>query len=140
MGALAVSHLGCGRHLAGPARNLAAEIVAGGSPAREGKLVADWAIRIYNKIMILWDETKRQVNLVKHGIDCVGAEAIFDEFMLIREDDRIADGEVRFRALGVKAGRVAGVVYTERGEDVRIISIRKATTYETERYFEARGY
>ena len=89
--------------------------------------------------MIVWDETKRQRNLAKHGIDFVGAEAIFDDFMLVFEDDREAYGEPRYFALGIKSGRVVALVYTERDALVRIISLRKATTHETQRYFEERG-
>jgi uncharacterized protein len=90
--------------------------------------------------MITWDEQKRHANLAKHGLDFVGAEAIFDDFMLIFEDDREAYGEARYFALGIKSGRVVALIYTERGEQVRLISLRKATTYEQARYFQERGY
>ena len=90
--------------------------------------------------MIAWDEHKRQTNLAKHGLDFVGAEAIFEDFMLVFEDDREAYGEARYFALGIKLGRVVALVYTERGEQVRLISLRKATTHEQARYFEERGY
>lgn len=90
--------------------------------------------------MITWDENKRRLNLYKHAIDFVGAEAIFDEFMLTKEDDRVTYGECRFSAIGIKNERVIVMTYTERGEQVRIISIRKATRNETEHYFRARGY
>jgi uncharacterized protein len=90
--------------------------------------------------MITWDEHKRQTNLTKHGLDFVGADDIFDDFMLVFEDDREAYGEARYSALGIKSGRVVALVYTERGEQVRMISLRKATTREQTRYFHERGY
>lgn len=90
--------------------------------------------------MITWDESKRLANLTKHGLDFVGAEAIFDEFTLVFEDDRVAYGEARYFALGMKAGRVVALVYTERGAQVRLISLRKATNREQQRYFKERGY
>lgn len=89
--------------------------------------------------MITWDEHKRHANLAKHGLDFVGAEVIFDDFMLVFEDDREAYGEARYFALGVKSGRVVALVYTERGERVRLISLRKATHREQARYFKERG-
>lgn len=89
--------------------------------------------------MIVWNESKRQSNLAKHGLDFVGAEEIFDGFMLVAEDTREPYGESRFFALGLKAGRVVALVYAERGDHVRLISLRKATTNETSRDFQARG-
>jgi hypothetical protein len=90
--------------------------------------------------MITWDENKRQRNIVKHGIDFIGAEAIFDEFMFTREDNRESYGEIRFSAIGIKEGRVVTLIYTERNDQVRIISIRKATKNETEYYFQNCNY
>lgn len=90
--------------------------------------------------MISWNETKRRRNLKKHHLDFVGCEVIFDEFMLTREDAREAYGEPRFKALGIWNGIVVALVYAERGEDIDVISIRKATKYETKTYFKARGY
>ncbi|PQJ96428.1 BrnT family toxin [Chromatium okenii] len=89
--------------------------------------------------MITYDEAKRIANLKKHGLDFVGCETIFDEFMLVFKDDREAYGEERYLALGLKSGRVVAVVYTERNDNIRIISLRKATSNEHKRYFEARG-
>ncbi len=78
-------------------------------------------------------------DLRKHGLDFVGAEAIFNDFMLVLEDTREAYGEARYFALGIKSGRVVALIYTERDEQVRLISLRKATHRETQRYFAERG-
>ena len=52
-----------------------------------------------------WDEEKRAANLRKHGIDFVGAEAVFAEVTVTIEDDRLEYGERRFVTFGVlKAG------------------------------------
>lgn len=90
--------------------------------------------------MIIHEENRRQANLKRHGIDFVGAERIFDDFMLVHEDDRADYGEVRFSALGILKNRVIRLIYTERGDEIRIISIRKATRHEQKIYFDARGY
>lgn len=43
--------------------------------------------------MLTWDDTKRKANIAKHGYDFVGAEAVFDGFVLAEEDARNAYGE-----------------------------------------------
>jgi uncharacterized protein len=70
--------------------------------------------------MFLWDEAKRRANLRKHGIE----ERIFCGFTLTTEDMREVYGERRFLSLGLLEDQVVSVAHTERGEDIRIISIR----------------
>jgi uncharacterized protein len=85
--------------------------------------------------MFTWDEAKRRANLRKHGIDFVDAQLIFRGFTLTAEDTREAYGERRFLTLGLLEDQVVSVTHTERGEDIRIISIRKATKHEARYYF-----
>lgn len=85
--------------------------------------------------MFVWDEDKRQVNLRKHGIDFADAEAIFRGVTLTAEDDREAYGEQRFLTLGLLEDQVVSVTHTERENEIRIISIRKATKHEARFYF-----
>jgi uncharacterized protein len=82
--------------------------------------------------MFAWDEAKRRANLKKHGIDFVDAEKIFSGVTLTAEDTREAYGEPRFLTL---EDQVVSVTHTERGDDIRIISIRKATKHEARYYF-----
>jgi uncharacterized DUF497 family protein len=82
-----------------------------------------------------WDEAKRAENLRKHGIDFVGAEALFAGYTATIEDDRFPYGEQRFVTFGVLQGRVLAVVHTERNDAIRIISMRKATRREEKSYF-----
>ena len=42
-----------------------------------------------------WDEAKRQRNIKSHGLDFIGAEAIWDNFTVTREDLRQDYGESR---------------------------------------------
>ena len=84
--------------------------------------------------MFSWDETKRSANLRKHGIDFRDAPKIFRGFTLTAEDDRESYGERRFLTLGLLEDQVVSVAHTERGEDIRIISIRKATKHEARFY------
>jgi uncharacterized protein len=85
--------------------------------------------------MLSWDERKRLSNLRKHGIDFRDAPKIFRGFTLTAEDDRESYGEPRFLTLGLLEDQVVSVAHTERGEDIRIISIRKATKHEARFYF-----
>ena len=85
-----------------------------------------------------WDEDKRRANLSKHGLDFEAAEKLFDDYRLERLDTRRDYGEDRWIALGLIYGNVAVLVYTERGEDIRVISLRKATPEERQIYEQAR--
>ena len=85
--------------------------------------------------MYSWDEAKRRSNLRKHGIDFADASQIFRGFTLTAEDTREAYGERRFLTLGLLQDQVVSITQTERGDDIRIISIRKATKHEARFYF-----
>ncbi|HKH47738.1 MAG TPA: BrnT family toxin [Thermoanaerobaculia bacterium] len=80
--------------------------------------------------MVTWDEEKRHANFRNHGLDFEGCEAVFDHPVLTQEDSRIAYGEQRINLLGWLRGRVVHMTYTERGEDLHVISLREATKYE----------
>lgn len=81
-----------------------------------------------------WDEQKRAANLVKHGIDFECAKLIFEGQTLEGMDERRDYGEERIGAYGIADGELLFVVYTWRGNYRRIISARKAGTYEREIY------
>jgi uncharacterized protein len=68
----------------------------------------------------------------KARLDFRDAEKIFRGFTLTAEDTREAYGERRFLTLGLLHDQVT---HTERGEDIRVISIRKATKHEARYYF-----
>lgn len=84
--------------------------------------------------MITYDEDKRLSNVKDHDMDFVGAEAIFDYPVLSWHDNRLAYGEQRINLLGWLQGKVVHLTYTERGEHLHIISLRKATKYEIQQY------
>ncbi len=85
--------------------------------------------------MVTWDEPKRRRNLKDHGLDFTGCESVFDGPVITREDDRLAYGEQRINLIGLLAGRVVHMTYTERGDDLHVISLRKATRHEARYYF-----
>ena len=81
-----------------------------------------------------WDKEKAKANFLKHGVSFADAVAIFsDDTALTIEDDD--PDEQRFVTIGMDAfGRVLVVVYTWRGEEIRVISARKATARERTHY------
>ncbi len=82
-----------------------------------------------------FDPEKAAANDAKHGVSFAEAESVlFDPMGLTREDDA-AEREARFVTLGLGAlGRILVVVWTERGDDYRLISARVATSTERTRY------
>ena len=86
-----------------------------------------------------WDSKKTARNRRLHGVDLVDAiPAIEDPNRLEEIDLRFAYGEERMRIIGMAYGRVLFVVTTVRDEQTcRIISARKATRHEQERYFKS---
>ncbi len=81
-----------------------------------------------------WDESKRLVNLQRHGLDFADAWRIFESYRVIFIDDRFDYGESRLVTIGVLSGRIVTTVYTEDDEITRIISLRKATKNEQTKY------
>ena len=84
--------------------------------------------------MITWDENKRQRNIREHGLDFAGCDAVFDNPVTTEEDTRLHYSEQRVNLLGFLSGVVVHLTYTERGDDLHIISLRKATTHEIKRF------
>ncbi len=81
-----------------------------------------------------WDEEKNRSNQRKHGV--AFAKAYDFEFSTCLEhvDDREFYGEERIVALGFIGGTLFTLTYTERGEKIRVISLRKSTKTEMVKY------
>ncbi|KEQ05209.1 BrnT family toxin [Pseudorhizobium pelagicum] len=83
---------------------------------------------------IVFDPTKRLQALRERGLDFAAAGEIFDGPHLTVEDDRFDYGETRFFTVGYMSARMVVVVWTPRGSDQRIISMRKANDREQTAY------
>lgn len=82
-----------------------------------------------------FDPTKAASNLKKHGVSFADAEGVFYDPLAIHRSDPDSADEERFVAVGMgSAGHVLVVVYTLRGEDIRLISARRATRHEVKSY------
>ena len=91
-----------------------------------------------------WDGDKEKLNIRKHGIDFLTAAYVFDDPNHIEIfDEKHSEYENRFIVIGTadNIAVILFVVYTERGEFIRIISARKATKNEREMYYAySEGY
>jgi uncharacterized DUF497 family protein len=85
-----------------------------------------------------WDEGKAFANLRKHGVSFEEARTVFaDPLALTTPDPYHSVAEARFLTTGRSAaGRILVVVHTDRGENLRLISARRATQRERSNYEE----
>lgn len=88
----------------------------------------------------IWDETKRQTNLKKHGLDFSDAEHVFAGPLVLIEDNRQDYGEQRMIGIGLLDCLVVLIVHIETDKTIRIISMRKADTDEIDLYYQNAGY
>jgi len=86
-----------------------------------------------------WDEQKNAANIAKHGFDFRDTLAIFDRPVLVRADRRRDYGEDRYAAIGSLEGIILTVIYTDRKDERRIISVRQSNRKERRAYSEAFG-
>jgi len=82
----------------------------------------------------VWDHGKSAANLSKHGVDFAIVERFEFDTALVIIDDRKDYGEVRYRALGLIDGRLHALVFTPRGGQTRVISLRQANDRERRNY------
>jgi uncharacterized DUF497 family protein len=82
-----------------------------------------------------FDPAKAASNLRKHGVSFADAEGVFYDPLAIHRLDPDSEGEERFVAVGEgSAGIVLVVIYTLRGNEIRLISARRATRREVKDY------
>mgnify|MGYP000488661737 CR=1 FL=1 len=87
-----------------------------------------------------WDEEKDRINRQKHGISFETASYVFrDEYYIEMYDFEHSMEEDRYIAIGM-VGDLLFVVFTERGENIRLISARLATESERRLYYDQNFY
>lgn len=80
-----------------------------------------------------YDPDKSLINKAKHGIDFEEAKALWLDQRLLEASARTTD-EPRWLAVGLLAGKHWTVVFTRRGETIRLISARRARDEEIAAY------
>ena len=84
--------------------------------------------------MFEWDESKAKENKSKHGISFADTFAVFDDPNAVTVED-FQRGEQRYVTIWMDAfGCILVMVVMWRGENIRIISARKAVRYEVRQY------
>lgn len=85
-----------------------------------------------------WDPAKAAENLAKHGVSFEEAATVFrDTLSVTGQDPDHSVAEERFVIFGFSASdRLLVVAHTERGDTIRIISARPATSGERKLYEE----
>lgn len=83
---------------------------------------------------ITFDDEKRRLTLENRSLDFADAGQIFAGYHYTDPDTRIDYGEDREITVGMLNGNVVVVVWTERDDSRRIISMRKANKDEREEY------
>lgn len=82
-----------------------------------------------------FDPAKARSNLRKHNVSFADAEGVFYDPVAIHSADPDSTDEDRFIAVGLgSASQILVVVYTFRGEEIRLISVRRATGREVKEY------
>lgn len=86
---------------------------------------------------ITFDAAKDAANIAKHGVSLAQAEQVEWATVWLRTDHRLDDGELRQIGIGYIGLRLYCVVFTDRGDERRVISLRKANAREVAGYAEA---
>jgi len=89
-------------------------------------------------MIVEWDNRKAAANQRKHGVSFEEAAAALEDPLSItyRDPDHSLE-ESRFLTFGQSAtGRILVVAHTDRGETIRLISVRPATRSERHAYEE----
>lgn len=81
-----------------------------------------------------WDENKSRKCLEDRGFDFSIADDFDFTTAITIEDDRFDYGETRYRAYNLIDNIGYSIVFTIRGPNIRIISIRKAHNKEMKRH------
>ena len=86
---------------------------------------------------IEFDPQKNERNIAERGISFTLAAEFDLTSAAVQRSDRY--GEERFLATGMIGDRVHIVVFTQRGDKMRVISLRRANAREVKRYEEAKA-
>ncbi|MEO8631080.1 MAG: BrnT family toxin [Betaproteobacteria bacterium] len=77
------------------------------------------------------------MNLRKHDVSLAEGDGVLDDPLALTIEDSSAEDEQRFVTLGANTlGDLMVVVWTGRGDNIRVISVRRATAKERRSYEE----
>ncbi len=85
---------------------------------------------------VTFDPAKDKINRAKHGISLKRAEEFDFRSAFYDVDDSQDYGEVRYNAIGWLNASLHALTFTQRGDEIRAISLRKTTNQEQTTYDE----
>ena len=84
-----------------------------------------------------WNREKNRINQKKHGVSFEEARAIWEDIHLeVEEIAYSEEGEKRSATIGWIGARLHMVIWTQRQDKIRIISVRRARKNEEEIFFK----
>jgi uncharacterized DUF497 family protein len=82
-----------------------------------------------------FDPKKNAANIAKHGVSLATGDGVLHDPLAITIEDSSALDEPRWITVGTNSlGSLMVVVWTERGEEIRLISVRLAMPKERKSY------
>ena len=87
-----------------------------------------------NNMELTYDLSKNEANIRNHGISLADAVLLNWDLLVSGIDNRFDYGEIRIIGYAPIDNRLYCVVYTDRGNNRRVISLRKANKREVLRY------
>jgi uncharacterized DUF497 family protein len=82
-----------------------------------------------------FDPAKDAENRRKHGVSLAEGDGVLNDPLALTLEDDTAQAEQRFVSVGVNSlGALMVVVFTHREDDIRLISVRRATPKERRVY------
>jgi len=84
-----------------------------------------------------FDPAKNASNLRKHGVSLADADGVLSDPLAITIEDEAVEGEARWVTIGTNIfGTCLVVVWSPRGDAVRILSVRRPDPTERRAYEE----
>jgi uncharacterized DUF497 family protein len=81
-----------------------------------------------------YDENKSKQNLAKHGIDFDVAQSLWNDPGMLEMPSKKATNETRFLVIGTINQKHWSAIITYRGNNIRIISVRRSRIEEVNFY------
>ena len=84
-----------------------------------------------------FDPDKNDANVRKHGVSLADGDGVLLDPLAITIEEASIEGELRWVTVGLNSlGSLMVVVWTQRGEEIRLISARRVTATERRAYEE----
>ena len=82
-----------------------------------------------------FDPKKNAANIAKHGVSLSEGDGVLLDPLALTMEDKTAQGELRWRTIGMNSfGLLMVVLWTFRGDDIRLISVRNSEPKERRDY------